>query len=516
MSFSRVYSAQAPSLEATIVRVETDISNGLHAYSIVGLPTKAVEEAQDRIAAAVKNTGFTSPKQRNQKVVVSLAPASLKKEGTAFDLAIALGYLKATRAISFNADTVLFLGELSLDGSLKPIRGVLPIAKAAAEAGFEQIIVPRSNAKEAAFVRTIEVYGAETLFEVITHINTQSDVEFNPPKSIAREPITTLTTYEQDHAVDCADIRGQEAAKRALEIAASGGHNIAFHGPPGAGKTLLARALVSILPPLDEEASFETTAIHSIAGTLPPNELVVTPPFRSPHHTSSPAAVIGGGNTPRPGELTLAHNGVLFLDEFPEFDRRIMESLREPLEERVVVISRSQGSVRFPADFILAVALNPCPCGYFESETSCTCTAHDIHRYQKKLSGPLIDRIDLWSTVEAVPYTELAKRGGGEKSVDIRARVHAAREKQKERQKKNGAYLNNALGTRELEERCLLKKEAESILIRSAQKMNLSARTYHRSIKIARTIADLEGSKSVEEHHILEALQYRPAKGIGS
>ncbi len=518
MSFSKVQSIQATSLETTIVSVETDISNGLNSFSIVGLPTKAVEEARDRISAAIKNSGFRSPKQKNQKVVVSLAPASIKKEGTSFDLSIALGYLKASGEICFEEEDSIFIGELSLNGKLCPIKGVLPMTWAAAEAGFKKIFVPEANALEAAFVRKIEVYGAGTLFEVITHINQKEDTEFNPPKSIAVQPITPLRYKKTAHKNTFSHVRGQETAKRALEIAAAGRHNIAMHGPPGAGKTLLARALSSILPSLNEEQVFETTSLHSVAGTLPPETLITEPPFRSPHHTSSPVAVVGGGNIPKPGEITLSHNGVLFMDEFPEFDRRIIEALREPMEEGRIAISRSQGKVSFPANFLMVAAFNPCPCGYFGSEKGeCVCTAHDINRYRKKLSGPIIDRIDLWCDVEAVAHKKLSTRQKENRNLDkvMILRINKAREIQKERfSDQEGCHTNKDMNSQNIDRKARLSEGAENTLLLSAEKMGLSARTYHKVIKVARTIADLEESEWIEDVHILEALRYRPSTNM--
>lgn len=517
MSFSKIYSAQATSLETTIVTVETDISNGLHVFSLVGLPNKSVEEAQARISAAVKNTGFKSPKQKNQKVTVSLAPASIKKEGTSFDLAIALGYLKAAGEIAFKREDSVFIGELSLDGSLRPLNGVLPIAQKAAECGFKNIFVPKNNAAEAAFIKNINVYGANSLFEVITHINEKEDVEYNPPKSIALQPVTPLRYKKPSYKVSFSDIRGQETAKRALEIAAAGRHNIAMYGPPGSGKTLLAKALASVLPNLSENQVFDTTSLHSIAGKLQPNTLITEPPFRSPHHTASSAAIVGGGMSPRPGEITLSHNGVLFLDEFPEFDRYIIESLREPMEEGRIVISRAQEKATFPANFILVAAFNPCPCGYFGSEKgTCSCTAYDINRYTKKISGPIMDRIDLWCAVEAVPHRELSSRIKNKNNDHgIKSRIKKARQMQAKRfsNRKEG-FSNKDMSGKDTEKFSLITKKAEEILIVSAEKMGFTARTYHRMIKVSRTIADLEESHKVEEKHILEALQYRPSLNI--
>ncbi|MEK7140176.1 MAG: YifB family Mg chelatase-like AAA ATPase, partial [Patescibacteria group bacterium] len=406
MSFSRVYSAQVNLLSGVIVTVEVDLSRGLHAFNVVGLPDKAVDESKDRVSGAIKNSGFKSPKAQNQKIVVSLSPADLKKEGPFFDLPIALAYMQAAGDIKFNPERKIFLGELGLDGTLRKIRGALPLAEAAKRKGFEEIYLPKENAIEAALVSGIKVFGAESLKEVIAHIDQSRDPEFDH-EEIAEQPKTEISYKKERKGADFADVRGQEGAKRGLEIAAAGGHNIAMYGPPGTGKTMLARAFSGLLDDLSKEEVLEITGIHSVAGATQ-GELVCFPPFRSPHHTSSYVSIIGGGTYPKPGEVTLAHRGVLFLDEFPEFERRVIESLRQPLEDNIVSISRAKGSAIFPSNFILIAAMNPCPCGNAGSkQKACICKPSDLDRYKRKLSGPIIDRIDIWVSVGNVDYKKL-------------------------------------------------------------------------------------------------------------
>lgn len=414
MSYAKVHSAQSYLLKPYIVDVEADLNKGLHSFSIVGLGDKAVEEAKDRISAAVKNTGFESPKSKNQKVVVSLAPAEIKKEGSGLDTAIALSYLLANGDILFDPKDKIFLGELSLDGKLRGIKGALAYARKAKENGFREIYLPKENAKEASLVSGILVYGAETLREIIDHVQVDTDVNFK----LKPEQKVDFNT-NQKIGIDLADIKGQESAKRALIISAAGGHNIALYGPPGTGKTMLGRALTGILPPLSFDEMLEVTEIHSLSGTLS-SEVVLERPFRSPHHTSSYVSLVGGGANPRPGEITLAHKGVLFLDEFPEFDNKTIESLREPLEERVVSVSRAKGTVKFPAHFVLVTAMNPCPCGNFGIKgKSCSCSALQIERYKRKISGPIVDRIDIWTEVSRIEHDKLTEKS--EKSESIPA-----------------------------------------------------------------------------------------------
>lgn len=504
MSFARVFSAQTYLLNAHVVDVEVDLSQGLHNFSVVGLPDKAVEEARDRVSAGIKNSGFSSPKSHNQKIVVSLAPADLKKEGSHFDLAIALAYLLAQKEISFNPEGKLFLGELSLNGTLRAVPGVLPLVREAAARGFTEVYVPLQNVAEASLIENINVYGVESLAQLLAHLKGETG------KTLTPAPHTPIETAAHDFGVDFSDVRGQESAKRGLEIAAAGGHNIALWGPAGTGKTMLARAFASILPALQFEEVLEVTAIHSVAGALRA-PYIADAPFRAPHHTSSYVALVGGGAFPRPGEVTLAHRGVLFMDEFAEFERRVIEALRQPLEDRVVTIVRSKGSGVFPANFILVAAMNPCPCGNWGSAKTCHCGANDILRYQKKISGPIADRIDMWIEVPLLEHEKLSGKGEGEESREVRERVGRARAIQTTRFKEHqNINLNSDMGARELTALIPLSREVETLLNTSARTLGLSPRAYHRVIKLARTIADLEESEAIHENHLLEALQYRP------
>ena len=522
MSFAKVYSAQVNLLSGQIVTVEVDLSRGLHAFNIVGLPDKAVDESKDRVSSAIKNSGFQSPKAKNQKIIVSLSPADLKKEGPFFDLAIALSYMLASGDLKFDSEKKIFLGELGLDGTLRRIRGALPLVMEAKRQGFEEIYLPKENAIEAALVEGIKIFGASSLKEVVEHIDeTKKNLE-NKKKEILVQPQTQIDYKRERKGADFSDVRGQEGAKRGLEIAAAGGHNIAMYGPPGTGKTMLARAFSGLLPDLGLEEVLEITGIHSVAGATR-GELVSAPPFRAPHHTSSYVSLIGGGIFPKPGEVTLAHRGVLFLDEFPEFERRVIESLRQPLEDNIVSISRAKGSAIFPSNFILIAAMNPCPCGNAGSkQKACICKPSDLDRYKRKLSGPIIDRIDLWISVGNVDYKKLGEEGHGEKSEKIKERVSMAREIQKNRFSARGGSafggknlsrnisLNSEMGVKDLSTMVKLSEEVRNLLDDSAERLALSARAYHRVIKIARTIADLENSEEINSNHILEAIQYRP------
>lgn len=519
MSFSRIYSAQTHLLKGKIVTIEVDITKKtLHSFTIVGLPDKAVDESKDRMSSALKNSGFESPKNQNQKVVISLSPADLKKEGPYFDLAIALSYLLSAEEINFEPEGRIFLGELSLNGELRPIKGALPLTEVAKKFGYKEIFLPKENADEAALIEGIKIYGANNLKEVIDHIYIPKKdrkgniLEKERPK-LSPYPKTEIIIKEKLNNIDFSDIKGQEGAKRGLEIAASGGHNIAMSGPPGTGKTMLARVFSHILPDLEREDCLEITGIHSIVGLLE-DTIITEAPFRAPHHTASYVSMIGGGTNPKPGEVTLAHRGVLFLDEFPEFEKKVLESLRQPLEDNIVSISRARGSAIFPSNFILIAAMNPCPCGNKgNKQKECICKPIDLDRYKRKLSGPIMDRIDIWVTVGNVDYEKLSNTiQEGEKTVTIKERVKKARDIQIKRFKNSSRKINtnSEMNVKELNIYAPLNEETKKILNQSAERLQLSARAYHRTIKLARTIADLENKENIEIPHILEALQYRP------
>lgn len=505
-----IHSAQITGLDAQPISVEVDISPGLHIFSIVGLADKEVQESRERIAAAIKNLGALAPHKKSQRVIVNLAPADIKKEGPAFDLPIAIGFLLASGQLLFAPERIAFLGELGLDGALRRVPGVLAAGLALKKAGFRELILPAGNGKEAAIVDGLVVREAAALTDICEHLTGRTLL---PP--LARPILDTGadTTYP----VDFKDIKGQSGAKRALEIAAAGGHHVLMEGPPGAGKTILASALPSILPPLMEEEIFEVTKIYSVAGLLGngTTPYLTRRPFRNPHHTSSHTAVVGGGSYPRPGEITLAHRGVLFLDEFPEFDRRVIESLRQPLEERTVTVARTSGVATFPAHFILVAAHNPCPCGNFGNPIrDCSCAPGAITRYKKKISGPVMDRIDLHAHTPAVAFSVLESAGDEESSEAIRGRVLRARERQKKRFRESPIGTNAEMGLRELKRHIALSPAVKQTLQLAHEKYRLSARAYHRLIKTSRTIADLEDSDDITSQHVAEALQYRPKQEI--
>lgn len=500
--FAKVFSSAIVGLEGVLVEVETDILNGLPAFTIVGLPDKAVEESRERVRSALKNTGCDIPAKR---ITVNLAPGDLPKEGSSFDLPIAVSVLVASGQLA-NDTNALFLGELSLDGSLRHTKGVLSMVLLAKEKEIQKVFIPKENGLEAAIVDGVDIFPATSLKDIFLHLSGQKLLE-----KLAHLPYEDLEE-EEEYEVDLKDIKGQEFVKRALEIAVAGGHNILLKGPPGAGKTLLAKSVPSILPPLTFEEALEVTKLYSISGLLGKKPLIKRRPFRNPHHTTSHIGLIGGSAMPKPGEISLAHRGVLFLDEFPEFPRLVLEAMRQPMEDGFVVVSRARERVTFPSRFMLIAALNPCPCGYFgDRKHACTCAPSQILRYQKRVSGPILDRIDIHIDVPAVEVEKITseEEDGREDSKTVRNRIIVARRRQYKRLAGRRAIANSDMNTRDIKEVITLSDDAKQILKQATATLSLSARSYHKVIKVAQTIADLEGKVGISKEHILEALQYR-------
>lgn len=506
---SKIFSAALDGLSAKLIEVEASAVKGLRSFNIVGLADKAIEEAKERINVALKNANFSPPIAQRKRILINLAPADLKKEGSIYDLPIALAYLVSTDQLPAISNKIIAFGELSLDGRLKPIKGTLPLSLLAKNENFSEIIIPRENGKESALAnllpdkKKIKIIAASTIDEVIKHILGIKNIE---PTSISPDDIKENREFE----IDFSWIKGQEHAKRGLEIAAAGGHNILFEGPPGTGKTLIAKSVLSIMPKLNEEEIIELTKIYSVAGLLGKgNDFITERPFRAPHHSASVSAIVGGGNPPRAGEITLAHRGILFLDEFPEFHRDVLESLRVPIEEGRVTIQRARYSLSLPAKFSLIAAANPCPCGYYgDPERECTCTISQVTAYRRKLKGPLIDRIDLFSWVSSLKYEHLSSTSDN-KTEEIREKIEIAREIQKERFEESGILTNSEMILPMIKKYCQTGSHSQEILKKFVNKGMLTARGYYRVLKVARTIADLERRENISNDDIMEALSYR-------